>query len=353
MKNLCTRDIEVELPIYLPDATLGMVKAIDGSDLYSNRVRGVVVNTYHLMNTPTTPVLKKHGGIKGFMGFNGLVVSDSGGWQVFSLIKRHGTQGSISDEGVLFSLKSSRNTLFTPEKSIQVQFEIGSDIIICLDDFASNKSTHRQTKQVVDRTIRWAKRSKQEYIRLCEKNGLSEKTRPLLFCVIQGGFEKDLRKKCAEELIKIGFDGFGFGGYVIDEKTQKMDLEIAQYTANLIPNDKYKFALGVGKPEDIVACHKFGWKIFDCTLPTRDARHHRLYKTLSTKDFSKYEYVYINKQQYKTDTASIDNTCDCLTCRNYSRAYLHHLFKVKDTLAFRLATVHNLRFYTRLTESLM
>lgn len=333
------------LPMYLPDATRGIIKGIDKKDILDTNIKGIVVNTYHLKYTPGANYLSSIGGIKGFMGFDGLVVSDSGGWQVFSLIKRNNSKaGKVTDEGVIFKLYGNKE-VFTPEVSIQTQFNINSDIIVCLDDFVDPKADYMQTKEAVLRTINWAKRSKEEYVRQCELRKLNESTRPLLFCVIQGGYEKDLRKMCTEQLLEIGFDGYGFGGYVVNEKTNKLDLDISDYIANLIPNDYFKFALGVGKPEDIKNCYKMGWELFDCTLPTRDARHQRLYVDEG--------YVYINKAQHSNDFSPIGHNCDCFTCVNYSKAYLHHLFKIKDILALRLATIHNLRFYTRLIETLM
>lgn len=333
------------LPIYLPDATRGVVKSVDKQDLLDVKVQGVVVNTYHLKHTPGTDYLDNMGGIKTFMDFGGLVVSDSGGWQVFSLLKRGNLRaGKVTDAGVIFNLYGKKE-LFTPEISIQTQFSINSDIVICLDDFVDPKSNYIQTKDAVLRTSQWAKRSKQEYIKQCEIRNLSQEARPLLFCVIQGGYEKDLRKLCAEELLNIGFDGFGFGGYAIDETTNALDLNLSEYIANLIPNEYFRFALGVGKPDDIKNCYKMGWELFDCTLPTKDARHQRLY--------TEEGYIYINKVKFKNDNNPISSACDCFTCKNYNKSYLHHLFKIKDTLALRLSTIHNLRFYTRLIETLV
>ncbi len=343
--------LKIKFPIFLPDATRAVTKCLDSADLHKAGVKGVVVNTFHLRQEPGLTTLKQAQGIKNFMNFDGLVVSDSGGWQVFSLIKRSNLPGKITDEGVMFNVSSKTKELFTPEKSIQTQFAIGSDIVICLDDFADNKANRKQIEEVVERTVKWAKRSKEEYLIQCEKFKFDENTRPLLFSVIQGGYDKELRKKCAEELIKVGFDGYGYGGYVIDEATNSLNLEISKFVADLIPNDKFKFALGNGKPEDIIALYKMGWQIFDCTLPTRDARHKRLYVSKNGNP-QEYEYLYINKVTHQLDFNSIDNSCDCHACQNFSRAYLHHLFKIKDMSAYRLASIHNLRFYTRLVESL-
>ncbi len=381
------RNLAIRLPIYLPDATRGVVKGLDAIDLKEAGIEAVVVNTYHLRTSPGIDVLNKFGGLKlaplaslgklklpefalgkfearfasfrlgrlkNFMGFNGMIVSDSGGWQVFSLIHRNGGKGSIYDEGVVFNIGGGEKEMFTPEKSIQTQFAVGSDIMICLDDFTSPDASNDRIKESVERTVLWARKSKEEYTKILGERNLSNSERPLLIAVIQGGLDKSARKYCAEKLMEIGFDGYGFGGYVVDEKGE-LDLEISKYIADLIPNDKIKFALGVGTPYQIAICRQMGWDIFDCTLPSRDARHKRLYtfahEPKKLGDLLKkecYGYIYINKSIYACDKESIEKNCDCYTCKNYSRAYLHHLFKIHDTLAFRLATIHNLRHYSRL-----
>lgn len=355
---------KTKFPIFLPDATRAVAKNLGSIDLVKAGVRGVVVNTYHLMHTPGIKTLKKLGGVKKLMNYDGLVVSDSGGWQVFSLIHRpNKPKGKITDKGVEFTIYNKKQ-IFTPEMSIKTQLAIGSDIVICLDDFSPPNGSDIQIKKSVERTVKWARRSKVAFEKELSKKGFKNvESRPKLFAVIQGGLDKSLRSECAEKLFKIGFDGYGFGGYVVDEKTGELDLEISKFIVDLIPDDCYKFALGVGKPQDIVALSKMGWQIFDCTLPTRDARHERLYvfnKNPNKIDFSKvakakdfYDYVYMNKQKHKNDNKPVSEFCKCFTCENYSRAYLHHLFKIKDMSAFRSATIHNLRFYTRLTELLM
>lgn len=358
MKSLKVKGKSYSLPIYLPDATRGVTKGVDSEDLVGSGVRGVVANTYHLMSTPGTKILNDFGGVKNFMNFDGLVVSDSGGWQVFSLIHRNGGVGEITNSGVVFNVKGEKKELFTPRRSIQVQFDINSDTMICLDDFTSPSASKKEAEVTVERTVRWAKASKLEFEKQVKMRKIPKEKRPLLFAVVQGHNFKDLRKRCAEELIEIGFDGYGFGGYPVDDKGN-LDLEISAYVAKLIPDDKYKFALGIGKIDDIVNLSQMGWDIFDCTLPTRDARHKRLVvlgkKPGNIKDFASkdsYSYIYIDRGKYKDDNSSVSDVCDCVLCKNYSKAYLNHLFKIKDTLAFRLATIHNLRTYTTVMESL-
>lgn len=357
-KSLSVKGKTYNLPIYLPDATRAVTKSIDSVDLNNAHVKGAVVNTYHLMTNPGISVLEKFGGVKGFMNYDGLITSDSGGWQIFSLIHRNKNLGSITDRGVTFSIGGGKKTLFSPEKSVEVQFSIGSDIVICLDDFTPPDAKPNAIKESVERTIKWAKASKAEYERQIEIRELKENERPLLFSVIQGGWDKELRKYCAEELIKIGFDGYGFGGYVVDEG-KGLNLEISKYIAELIPDDKIKFALGVGTPYEIAMCHEFGWDIFDCTLPTRDGRHKRLYtfagEPTSVEDLKNprfHQYVYIDREVYRRDESPISEFCDCHTCKNFTKAYLHHLFNIEDLGAYRLATIHNLRTYTKLIEIL-
>ncbi|HLD51022.1 hypothetical protein A3K34_02185 [candidate division WWE3 bacterium RIFOXYC1_FULL_40_10] len=341
--------LKTRLPIYLPDATRGVVKSLDTNDLLNCGVEGVVVNTLHLAETPGLDYLRKIGGVKKLMGFEGLVVSDSGGWQLFSLIHRSNSQGSITNDGVFFKNGTNRKNIFTPEDSISSQFDIGSDILICLDDFTPPNSNSLRERESVERTILWAQRCKAEFERQVDKRSLSDTSLPLLFSVIQGGFDRKLRAQCASELIAIGFDGYGYGGYAVTENG--LDLELSKFVADLIPNDKYKFALGSGTLSDIANLAGYGWQIFDCTLPTRDARHGRLYIYNSALNFPA-EYVYIERSKFSEDQSPIDDTCDCHTCKNFTKSYLHHLFKIKDFTAYRLATIHNLRCYTRLTEFL-
>lgn len=358
MDAVTIRNATYNLPQFLPDATRAVVKSIDSLDIQMAGIEGAVVNTYHLMHEPGASVIQKCGGIKKFMNFSGLVVTDSGGWQIFSLIHRNKNAGKITDKGVTFSVGTRKKALFTPEKAIEVQFDIGSDIIICLDDFTPPKGTVSDIQVSVERTTLWAKRCKDKYLELCETKNLDAATRPHLYAVVQGGENLDMRKKSADELIDIGFDGYGFGGYLVDENSD-LDLDVSDKLARLIPNDRVKFALGTGSPYEIAMLRQFGWDIFDCTLPTRDARHMRLYtfvdpphRKADLYNKANYSYLYIKREVFTRDTRPICEDCDCYTCKHYSRAYLHHLFKIEDTLAFRLATIHNLRHYSKVIELL-
>lgn len=356
------------LPIYLPDATLGVVRGLTSSQVAQTGIQGVVINTYHLMSRPGTAVLDAIGGIKPFMNWQGLTASDSGGFQLFSLIHKNPKIGRIIDEGVVLysGEKQQRKTLFTPEKSIEIQFSIQSDIKICLDDFSPIDASAQRLQESVERTIAWARRCKQEFEKQCHLHGFTATNRPLLFAVVQGHRDSALREYCAQELIKIGFDGYGLGGWPFDDN-RKFDYEMCRVTAQVTPDESLRFALGIGTPENIVKLRGMGWDIFDCVLPTRDARHQRLYvfaQDPATLDFSSlqkedsdekpswYRFLSIGKSVYKTDPSPLSAWCSCHTCQNHSRAYLHHLFTVKDNLAFQLATTHNLHFYAELMKYL-
>jgi queuine tRNA-ribosyltransferase len=347
-------------PIYLPDATRGVVRSVSSEDLKSVGIEGVMVNTYHLMQSPGLEVLRAVGGVKNFMNFNGFVSSDSGGFQIMSLIHKKKLKGKITSEGAAFTwrrLGKNERVVITPENIIAAQFDIGSNLITCLDYFTNPEALSDEIEKSVNITIEWAKRAKEAYLIELEKRKIAEKDRPLLMAPIQGGENKKLRAVCAKALLKIGFDAYGYGGWPLNAE-RNFNSEMFAYNASLTPDDKLRFALGVGRPTDIVEGTKVGYHIFDCVLPTRDARHHRLYilrdnfkeNLFENKDL--VEFMYINRSKYNLDNNPVSMNCDCLLCQNYSRAYLHHLFKIKDSLAWRLASIHNLRTYTRVVGEL-
>lgn len=364
--QLVLKNQTYDLPLYFPDATLGVVRSLSSIEVTKLGIQGAVINTYHLKDRPGVDILNKLGGIKKLMNWQGLTASDSGGFQLFSLIQKDSNLGKITDEGVVlyYGKNRSHKHIFTPEDSIKVQFAINSDIMVCLDDFTPDKADQVRIEKSVERTLAWAKRCKQEFVRQIKKHGLSDDNRPILIAPIQGHRNKQLRKKCAEGLLEIGFDGYGLGGWPFI-KPGVFDYETCAYNATLTPDNKLRFALGIGSPENIVELTKMGYHIFDCVLPTRDARHQRLYvfnqepanidlfaETNQQQRPNWYNYLYIDRGRFKTDQAPISDNCDCFTCQHHSRAYLNHLFKAKDTLAYRLATTHNLRFYARLMEHL-
>jgi len=361
LKEASINGKKVFFPIYFPDATRAVVRSLDSIDLKEAKVEGIVINTYHLMTQPGTSVIKEIGGVRKYMNWPGLIVSDSGGFQLLSMIYKNKELGTVNSNGVVFHLGSKgekKKYIFTPEKSIEVQFELEADLMVCLDDCPAINAKPEEVELSVNRTIEWAKRGKEEYLKQLEQRKMSDSSRPTLLAVIQGGHDKKLRERCGRALVEIGFDGYGFGGWPLDEQG-KVNLKILEFTASLTPDDKLKFALGVGNPSAIAGGFKVGYHIFDCVLPTRDARHQRLYvfakdpdKADLLNDEEIHQFVYIMREKYVRDGSPISEFCDCHTCRNFSRAYLRHLFEIKDSLAWRLATIHNLRTYTKLTEVL-
>lgn len=355
MKQVTIRNKELTLPIFCPDATRGVLRSVDAQDIRNTGIEGLIVNTYHLLNTPGIDVLQKAQGAAKFMNWPGLTISDSGGFQVFSLLHRKSGLGKITDDGVTFNLDGTKHNL-TPESCIQTQFDIGADIMVCLDDCPPQDLNEADMVRSVDRTLAWAQRCKTEYEKQIEARKLTDTTRPLLFAVVQGGNSVAQRTRCAQELIKIGFDGYGFGGWPMDA-SGKLNTKILKLVAELTKDSKFRYALGIGDPKSCVECTGLGYNIFDCVLPTRDARHGRLY--IWTKDSAKadlkkdfYEYLRIDKAEFAQDNKPVSEYCGCYTCNNYSKAYLRHLFKINDTLAYRLATIHNMRFYAQLFELL-
>jgi len=349
---------QLPLPVFFPDATRAVIKTIDSEDIKNTKTQGILVNTYHLFHQLGREVIKAHGGIRPFMNWDGAVISDSGGFQVMSVVKKSGKKNAITDAGISFAPKGGKKELFTPEKSIQFQMLLKTDMIVALDDFTPPRATRDQAKDTVERTIKWAKRSKAEFETECQKLKLSPNKRPYLLGVVQGGEYLDLRRNCAKRLIDIGFDGFGYGGWPINSEG-KFNYEVAQNIVDNAPSDYLLYGLGVGKPHEIVALTKMGYHIFDCVLPTRDARHRRLYVynadsidkiDLSQSDF--YSYYVPDKERYYKDTQPVSKACDCLLCTHYTRSYLAHLFRIEDVTALRLATIHNLRFYSLLMQKL-
>jgi queuine tRNA-ribosyltransferase len=348
----------LHLPVYFPDATRAVVRTVDSRDLEACGVRGLVVNVFHLASRPGVGLIKRAGGIHDFMSWRRPITSDSGGFQLMSMIRENPRYGTISGRGIHFTdLDGNRDkVLFTPERSIRLQLDLGADLVVCLDDCPSPEALPPEVAVSVERTVGWARRCREEFDRLLKGRGKGKGRRPLLFGVIHGGYDRELRQRCAGELLALGFDGFGFGGWPLTPEGELAE-EILAYTAQLIPDHLPRFALGVGKPEHIARCYQMGWRIFDCVLPTRDARHGRLYTynaasldevDVLTPDF--YRFVYVRDEKHKRQKEPVSAVCDCPCCQHHSLSYLHHLFDVGDPLGLRLATLHNLRFYTLLLE---
>jgi len=363
MNELSLPHGNVRLPAFFPDGTRGVVKGLDAADLVTCGVEGLVMNAYHLMNHPGPGEIKAMGGLNQFIGWDRPILTDSGGFQVFSLIRENAAFGEIRDDGLMFRPEgkaSGKKITLTPEKCVRSQFSYGSDIIMCLDWCTHPGDPYEVNKRSVEMTVNWAKKCRDEYGRVLASSPKLADNPPRLFGIIQGGGDKALRRECAGALIDIGFDGFGFGGWPLDEDGALM-LEILEYTASLMPGDKPKYAMGLGRPEGVAACHRMGYNLFDCVIPTREARHNRLYVfnegygsardiDVSAKDF--YGYFYAADDKYRRDKRPVSAICDCPLCRYHSRAYLRHLYAIGDSLAHRLATMHNLRFYTMLLDVL-
>lgn len=346
----------LQFPVFMPDATFGVVRTVDSTDLTAVGIEAVVMNTYHLMQRPGSSTIQALGGLHRMSGWDRPIVTDSGGFQAYSLIRQNAKFGKMDERGISFQPEgSSRKYLLTPEKCIQLQVAYGADVVISLDDCTHVDAPRSEQEISVERTIAWARRARKEFDSLVEQKRLSESERPRIFGVIQGGGELDLRKHCADALLEIGFDGFGFGGWPLDGEGQLL-YEVLEYTRSLVPPEYPLHALGIGHPRNVLAGHSLGYGIFDCAMPTRDARHGRLYTFTTpsgndgglTGDWLKY--LYINDERHIKSTQPVSPCCDCPVCSRYSMGYLHHLFKLNDSLYLRLASLHNLRFMTQLTD---
>ncbi len=361
--TLQTRRGSITTPFFMPDATRASVRGLTNKQLHSIGVVSMVVNTYHLLLQPGVDLLQKSDGVHALMQWDEPLLSDSGGYQVYSLIHRNAKLGRITENGAEFrSVLDGSLHVLTPERAMQAQFVIGTDMMVVLDDPRPTNASRSEHEKAVARTIRWAQLCKDEFKNQIVQGKYSDKTRPLLFAVVQGGPYNDLRKKCADALIDIDFDGYSFGGRHIDHKGVFME-EIVAHTAACLPIDKPRFALGVGTPEDIVRCHALGWDLFDCVIPTREGRHGRIFVfnkesqmkfDVESENFTDgfYNTFNIKNGKFKEDFTPIDARCDCYACENYSRAYLHHLFRVGEPLGAQMASLHNLRFYMQLMDLL-
>jgi queuine tRNA-ribosyltransferase len=348
---------KIALPVFFPDATRAVLRTLDTTDIENTKTLGILVNTYHLFKEVGIDRIKKYGGVRNLMDWKGGLISDSGGFQIGSLVKKNPKLGKVTDEGVTVKMPGEKKLLLTPEDSIRLQMELGVDMVVVLDDFDAPNATEKLAEESVERTILWARRCKVEFEKICKKKKLVKSKRPYLLGVIQGGRSRELRKYCIDKLLEIGFDGLGYGG---EEKVKgNINYDLAKYIRSLVPEHYFLYALGVGTPADIVNMVKIGYNVFDCVLPTRDARHGRMYvynsKTideidLNTADF--YRFYNPKKTSYLDDMTPVSSACDCLTCTRYSKAYLAHLFKIGDFTGARLATIHNLRFYSILMEKL-
>jgi len=346
----------VQMPAFLPDATRGVIRALDSLDAIQCQIQALQMNVFHLMQRPGSSVIKASGGLHRLFGWDRPIVTDSGGFQVYSLIRQNAGYGQVTERGMIFRPDSRRRINLTPEKSIQLQVAYGSDVVVCLDDCTDVEEPLAEQRKAVARTVKWAQRCKREFGRQVEQRQLLPEKTPLLLAVIQGGGQRELRKECAEALLEIGFDAYGLGGWPLDAEGHLL-LDVIAYIRELVPAHLPMHALGVGQPENVVACARLGYGLFDSTMPTRDARHGRLYvfeqdPTESSLTEGWYSYLYIYDVEHIRSSQPLSGYCDCLCCSRYSRAYLYHLSRVRDPLFYRLATMHNLRFMTQLMERL-
>ncbi|PIY97097.1 MAG: tRNA guanosine(34) transglycosylase Tgt [Candidatus Kerfeldbacteria bacterium CG_4_10_14_0_8_um_filter_42_10] len=358
---LTTTHGKIQTPFFMPIATAGAVKTITPEEVKECGAQIILSNTYHLMLRPGMPVIRKAGGLHKFMNWPGPILTDSGGYQVFSLSKIR----KIKDNGVEFQshLDGSKH-LLTPEKAIKIQETLNSDIMMVLDECPRYPTSRDYAKESMNLTTKWALRCKIYHQR--SKIG-DQRSKNLLFGIVQGSVYKDLRIKHAKELAKICFDGYAIGGLAVGEPIEKM-YQVLDWVVPELPEDKPRYLMGVGKPEQVVEAVKRGVDMFDCVIPTRNARHGLLYKfsakggwasgpkrqkakgKVAIKKAKFYEEIRIQKSQFRLDMKPVDPFCECELCQNYSRAYLRHLFMSNEPLALRLATLHNISFYLRLME---
>jgi len=320
----------VETPAFMPVGTYGTVKGMLPRDISAIGAQIILGNTFHLMLRPGTEVVKAHGDLHDFMQWQGPILTDSGGFQVFSL----GDIRKISESGVKFrSPIDGSEVVLDPERAIQVQRDLGSDIVMIFDECTPYPATEHEARASMELSLRWAKRSKDAH----------EGNPAALFGIVQGGMYEGLRSESLAGLTSIGFDGYAIGGLSVGEPKEDM-LRILNYLGDKMPADKPRYLMGVGKPEDIVEAVCRGIDMFDCVMPTRNARNGHL--------FTRSGVVKIRNAKHRHDTGPLDETCDCYTCQNFSRGYLHHLDKCGEILGAQLNTIHNLRHYQLIMQEL-
>lgn len=315
----------VETPAFMPVGTAATIKGLTPDQVASTGAEMVLSNTYHLAIQPGEQIIAKLGGLHSFMGWKGPILTDSGGFQVFSLPGKE-----IEEEGVRFKYEvSGERILLTPERSMEIQQALGADIAMAFDECIPFPCPHDYAARSVERTLRWADRC------------LAAHTRPdqCLFGIIQGGIYEDLRQRSAAETVKRAFHGFAVGGVSVGEGHEFLK-KVVDFTADLLPQDRVRYLMGVGLPQDILAAVERGMDIFDCVIPTRYGRGGTLF-TVRGK-------LRIEHNRYRRDAYPVDTSCDCYTCQNFSRAYLRHLFLGKELLGQTLASIHNIRFYQRM-----
>jgi len=322
----------IQTPIFMPVGTYGTVKGMTPRDLTEIQAQIILGNTFHLWMRPGLDIMEKFGGLHQFMGWNGPILTDSGGFQVFSL----GAMRKIKEEGVHFRSPVNGDKLFlTPEESMRIQTVLNSDIVMIFDECTPYPATHTEARLSMEMSMRWARRSRDSFDVLGNNNGL--------FGIVQGGMYEDLRDISLQGLEEIGFDGYAIGGLSVGEPKDDMQ-RILAHTAPKLPQHKPRYLMGVGTPEDLVNAVGQGIDMFDCVMPTRNARNGWL--------FTRTGDIRIRNAKFRNDESPLDATCSCYTCKNFSRAYLHHLDRSKEILGAQLNTMHNLHYYLELMREM-
>ncbi len=321
--------IKIETPVFMPVATQGAIRSTPINMVKDCGAKIILGNTYHLHIYPGESLIKKHGGLKKFLGWDYATLTDSGGFQVFSL-----PQKKITDEGIQFRYeKNGQKVFLTPELSIKIQEDIGADIIMVLDECVEYPCSKDYAKKAVERTIKWAK--------ICKN--VHKKENQYLFGIVQGSIYKDLREYCANQIVKLNFPGYAIGGVSVGEGLELLK-KVVEFTSPILPKNKPRYLMGVGLPEDLIESVERGIDMLDCVIPTRFGR--------SGTVFTVRGKIRITNKDYRRDMYPIDLSCSCYTCKNFTRAYIHHLFRVKEPLGATLCSIHNIHFYINLMQKM-
>ena len=322
----------IQTPVFMPVGTYGTVKALSPEELWQAESQIILGNTFHLMLRPGTEVIRQHGDLHDFMNWHGPILTDSGGFQVFSLARMR----KITEEGVSFNSPIDGSKVWLdPEVSMRVQYELGSDIVMSFDECTAYPATEQEARTSMELSMRWAKRGRIAHNELGNSNAL--------FGIVQGGMHSSLREYSSAALTEIGFDGYAIGGLAVGEPKEERE-RVLEVSLPFLPEDAPRYLMGVGKPADIIESVRRGVDMFDCVMPTRNARNDTI--------FTSQGVLKLRNARFRTDTTPLDSACDCYTCQNYSRAYLHHLSKCGEILGSRLNTIHNVHFYLRLMRDI-
>lgn len=319
---------EIETPAFMPVATKGVVKTLIPDEVRSTGTEAIISNAFHLYMNPGIKLIERHGGLHRFMNWDGVIFTDSGGFQVI----RQGFFIKVTDEGMKYHSEDGRIMVYTPEESAEIQMKLGSDIAMVLDECPPHDAPIKRVRKAVERTLRWAK----------EFREFHNDKRQGVFAIVQGTRYEGLRESCAEGLKKLDFDGYGIGGLSIGESRDEM-LKAIERTVPLLPENRARYFMGLGSPTDLIEAISMGIDIFDSAFPTRNARH----GTVLTMNGA----YNIKRSEFRDDMRSLEEGCGCYTCKNYTKAYIRHLWKEKEMLAMRLISIHNLRFMQRLMEA--